>query len=339
MDNIFKNKYTNQSNMVQEYFLPEIEKFHKKNEESIKQDALEIIQSARKYKSHNAFEKLMHEYDLSSNEGVVLMCLAEALLRIPDTQTINDLIEDKIPLGDWKDHIKNDNNLFVNISSIAFLVTGKIVKKNQLKEKELFKSLIKKISEPVLRSAIKKAINVLAKQFIFEKDIQRASKLSNKLSNNTYTYSFDMLGEEAITYEDAENYFQNYKNAINVIGNSNSNEKHSISIKLSALHPRYERNKLELLNKELLPKLLKLIEIARICNVDVCFDAEEADRLNISLSFVNKILNSNLIDKEYSGFGIAVQAYQQRSIFVLEYLSNHLKNINKNMNIRLVKGA
>ena len=292
MKNIFQNKFADQALMVKEHFLPEIELFHNLNHDIISKNALDIINSAKNYKSHNAFEKLMHEYDLSSNEGVVLMCLAEALLRIPDTQTINDLIEDKIPSGDWKDHIKNDNNLFVNISSLAFLVTGKIVKRNELNEKELFKSLIKNISEPVLRSVIKQAINILAKQFIFEKDIQGASILSKKFSKSSYAYSFDMLGEAAIAYEDAEVYFQNYKNAINVIGSSNSNHQHSISIKLSALHPRYERNKLELLNKELLPKLLELIEMARICKVDVCFDAEEADRLNLSIFLINQILES-----------------------------------------------
>ena len=339
MDNIFENKFTDQSYMVREYFIPGIEKFHNKNQELIKREAVNIIQSARKYKSQNAFEKLMYEYDLTSNEGIVLMCLAEALLRIPDTQTINDLIEDKIPLGNWKDHIKNDNNLFVNISSLAFLLTGKIVQQNELNEKKLFKTLIKNISTPVLRSAIKKAINILAKQFIFEKDIQAASKLSLKLSKSSNAYSFDMLGEAAVTYEDADVYFENYKNAINVIGNGNNIQQHSISIKLSALHPRYERNKLELLNKELLPKLLELIEIARICKVDVCFDAEETDRLNLSILLVNQILESKLIDDEYTGFGVAVQSYQQRSMFVLEYLSRHLQKINKKMNIRLVKGA
>ncbi|SVB68539.1 uncharacterized protein METZ01_LOCUS221393, partial [marine metagenome] len=290
MEAIFQNKFTNQGTLVKQQLLPDIQSFHNKFHDQIKQGALEIIQSAKNYKSHNAFEKLMHEYDLSSNEGIVLMCLAEALLRIPDTKTINDLIEDKIPTGDWKDHIKNDNNLFVNLSSLAFLVTGKIVKRNDLNEKELFKSLVKNISEPVLRSAIKQAINILAKQFIFEKDIQRASSLSEKLLNTSYAYSFDMLGEAALTYEDADLYFQNYKNAINVIGNSNSTQQHSISIKLSALHPRYERKKITLLEKELLPKLFELIEMARICKVDVCFDAEEADRLNLSLLLVNKIL-------------------------------------------------
>ena len=207
MNNIFENKFTNQTRMVRDFFLPEIEKFHNQNHENIKDNALKIIHSAKDYKSNNAFEKLMYEYDLSSNEGIVLMCLAEALLRIPDNQTINNLIEDKLPTGDWKEHIKNDNNLFVNISSLAFLVTGKIVKRDELNETKIFKSIIKKISEPVLRSIIKKSINILAKQFIFEKDIKGASKLSYKLSSTNYAYSFDMLGEAAITYEDAEKYF------------------------------------------------------------------------------------------------------------------------------------
>ena len=218
-------------------------------------------------------------------------------------------------------------------------MTGKILKQGELKEADIFMSAVKNISKPVLRSVIKQSINILAKQFIFEKDIKRASKLSKKLEDSIYAYSFDMLGEGARTYEDADKYFENYKNAIKVIGDSSSEKKHSISIKLSALHPRYERVKLELLRKELLPKLFELIELTKKFNVDVCFDAEEADRLNISLFLVEDILNSNLIDNTYSGFGIAVQAYQQRAIFVLEWLDKKLISLNKKMNVRLVKGA
>ena len=135
-------------------------------------------------------------------------------------------------------------------------------------------SVLKNISTPVLRSVIKQSINILAKQFIFEKDIKRASKLSLKLEDSIYDYSFDMLGEGARTYQDANKYFENYKNAITVIGETSSQKKHSISIKLSALHPRYERNKIELLRKELLPKLFEIIELAKNVNVDICFDAE-----------------------------------------------------------------
>ena len=339
MKDIFTNKFTDQVSLTHDHLVPQIFTYLKDHEKEIEDSASHIIESARNYNSFNAFEKLMHEYDLSSSEGIVLMCLAEALLRIPDNKTINDLIEDKIPKGQWKNHIKNDNNIFVNISSIAFLMTGKILKQDDLKTTDIFMSVLKNISTPVLRSVIKQSINILAKQFIFEKDIKRASKLSLKLEDSIYAYSFDMLGEGARTYQDANKYFENYKNAITVIGETSSQKKHSISIKLSALHPRYERNKIELLRKELLPKLFEIIELAKNVNVDICFDAEEADRLNISLILLNYILDSNIIDNDYSGLGIAVQAYQQRSIFVLEWLDTKLNIVNKKMNVRLVKGA
>ena len=339
MKDVLNNKFTDQVRFTHEHLTPQITEYLAIHEYEIKDNAKKIIDSAKQYNSYNAFEKLMQEYDLSSDEGIVLMCLAEALLRIPDSKTINDLIEDKIPSGKWKDHIKNDNSIFVNISSIAFLMTGKILRQGELNETDIVISALKNISKPVLRTIIKQSINLLAKQFIFEKDINKASKLSSKLKDSIYAYSFDMLGEGARTYADSTKYFENYKNAILTIGKSTSKKKHSISIKLSALHPRYERSKLDLLRKELLPKLFELINLAKSMNVDICFDAEEADRLNLSLFLVEDILNSNLIDNTYSGFGIAVQAYQQRAIFVLEWLDKKLISLNKKMNVRLVKGA
>ena len=133
MRDIFTNKFTEQVSFAHDYLVPEISAYFHSNEKQIQDRAKKIIESAKQYNSYNAFEKLMHEYDLSSSEGIVLMCLAEALLRIPDNKTINDLIEDKIPSGKWRDHIKNDNNIFVNISSIAFLMTGKILKQDEFK--------------------------------------------------------------------------------------------------------------------------------------------------------------------------------------------------------------
>ena len=210
MKEIFKNKFTDQHELTHDILVPEISEYLKLHEKEIKNRTKLIIESAKQYNSYNTFEKLMHEYDLSSSEGIVLMCLAEALLRIPDNKTINDLIEDKIPSGKWRDHIKNDNNIFVNISSIAFLMTGKILKQDEFKETDIFMSVLKNISKPVLRTVIKKSINILAKQFIFEKDIKRASKLSSKLEGSIYAYSFDMLGEGARTYNDANKYFENF---------------------------------------------------------------------------------------------------------------------------------
>lgn len=339
MQKIFINKYIDQKKLVLSEFYDLVFNFSQLNETKINDISLKIVKNAIEHKVGSQFAKLIHAFSLTSKEGIVLMCLAEALLRIPDTTTINDLIEDKIPMGDWKKYIKNDRDLFVNISSIAFLLTGKIVEEKPDEIKGVLRKVVKNLSGPLLRSAVKQAINILAKQFIFAKDINNAIKYSDAKKHSKYTFSFDMLGESAITYEDSELYYKQYEDAIIATGKSKNSQKKSISIKLSSLHPRYERNKIELLKKELFPKAHKLTELGRENKVDICFDAEEADRLNLSLFIFKDIVESNLIDKEYSGFGFAVQAYQKRAFFVLDWLNKFLKSIDKKINIRLVKGA
>lgn len=339
MEKIFNNKYLDQKKLVMGEFHSLVSNFSQLNQTKINDVSLKIVKNAIEYKAASQFAKLIHEFSLTSNEGIVLMCLAEALLRIPDSTTINDLIEDKIPIGDWKKYIKNDKDLFVNISSIAFLLTGKIVEEKPDETKSILGKVVKNLSGPLLRNAIKKAINILAKQFVFEKDINRAIKYSDESKHSKYTFSFDMLGESAVTYEDSERYYKQYEDAIIATGKSKHPEKKSISIKLSSLHPRYERNKIELLKKELFPKVRKLTELGRGNKVDICFDAEEADRLNLSLFIFKDIIESNLIDEEYHGFGFAVQAYQKRAFFVLDWLNDYLNKVNKKINIRLVKGA
>ena len=339
MEKIFNNKYLDQKKLVMGEFHSLVSNFSQLNQTKISDVSLKIVKNAIEYKAASQFAKLIHEFSLTSNEGIVLMCLAEALLRIPDSTTINDLIEDKIPIGDWKKYIKNDKDLFVNISSIAFLLTGKIVEEKPDETKSILGKVVKNLSGPLLRNAIKKAINILAKQFVFEKDINSAIKYSDESKHSKYTFSFDMLGESAVTYEDSERYYKQYEDAIIATGKSKHPEKKSISIKLSSLHPRYERNKIELLQKELFPKVHKLTELGRENKVDICFDAEEADRLNLSLFIFKDIIESNLIDEEYHGFGFAVQAYQKRAFFVLDWLNDYLNKVNKKINIRLVKGA
>ena len=339
MNNIYKNKFLDQKQLVEKYFINLISNFSNQNQIQIDNLSTKIVNHAKDYNSTSQFGKLIHEFSLTSNEGIVLMCLAEALLRIPDVKTINDLIEDKIPIGDWKKYITNDKDLFVNISSIAFLLTGKIVEEKEEENKNILGKVIKNLSGPILRNAIKQAINILAKQFVFEQNINKAISLSNEKKHDKYTFSFDMLGEAAVTYEDSIRYYKQYEEAIIETGKGKNPHKKSISIKLSSLHPRYERNKLELLKKELFPKAYKLTELGRENNVDICFDAEEADRLNLSLLIFKEIIESKLIDKNYQGFGFAIQAYQKRSFFVLEWLKKYLNEINKKINIRLVKGA
>ena len=197
------------------------------------------------------------------------------------------LLEDKFSSVDWKKHISADKGIFVNASSWAFFLTGNILDKKETNKNRLdetYKSLIKRSSEPVIRAAVKKAVTVLAKQFVFKPTIEEGMKFtkSNKYIKNIF--SFDMLGEGARTTEDAEKYFQDYINSIHseiILNQCNKHpEKKSISIKLSSLHPRYERNKIELLKKELFPKARKLTELGRENKVDLCFDAEEAERLS-----------------------------------------------------------
>ena len=339
MNNIFKHKYTDQASLVNNHLIKTIGNFSEINHSKIDNLSREIIDSAINYKEISSFAKLIHEFSLTSNEGVVLMCLAEALLRIPDAATINDLIEDKIPIGDWNKHIKNENDVFVNISSIAFLLTGKIVEEKPQENKNILVKMVKNLSGPLLRNAIKQAINILAKQFVFERDIKKAIKQSDNKKNDKYTFSFDMLGEAAVTYEDSERYYSQYEEAILQTGKSLNPHKKSISIKLSSLHPRYERNKFDLLKKELLPKIFKLVELGRENKVDICIDAEEADRLNLSLFMFKDIIESKLIDNVYHGFGFAIQAYQKRTFFLLDWLNDYLQSVDKKINIRLVKGA
>src|SRR6056300_1048305 len=339
MQNIFKNKYLDQKKLVKDHFYYLVSNFSELNQKQIDNLSINIVKNAQSYKAGSPFSKLIHEFSLTSNEGIVLMCLAEALLRIPDAKTINDLIEDKIPIGDWKKYIKNDKDLFVNISSIAFLLTGKIVKEKVEENKNILGKVVKNLSGPILRNAIKQAINILAKQFVFERDIKKAIDFSNEKKHDNYTISFDMLGEAAVTYEDSDRYYKQYEQAIIETGKGKNPHKKSISIKLSSLHPRYERNKLDLLKKELFPKAYKLTELGRDNNVDICFDAEEADRLNLSLFIFKEIIESKLIDEKYQGFGFAVQAYQKRAFFVLDWLKKYLNEVNKKINIRLVKGA
>jgi len=334
---VFDNKFTSQESILNEKIIPCIEAFHHEQLKSIQELTSKIIDSAKNYKTKNPFEKLIHEYDLSSKEGVVLMCLAEALLRIPDNQTIDDLIEDKIPSGKWKDHISNQKDLFVNISSIAFMFSGKIVERSE-DHQSIFHNLLKQMSEPVLRSAIKQGINILAKQFVFDQNIQQANHRAQQWPDTRYSFSFDMLGEAALTYIDAERYYQSYKEAIlaTAIDNSKGN---SVSIKISALYPRYERNKLDACMKELLPKIISLVVLAQEHKVDICLDAEEADRLNLSLILIEKLFEQKILSEEYKGFGLAVQAYQKRAGNVIRYLNTITLKYQRKINIRLVKGA
>ena len=315
---------------------------------NIKDRAEQIINDARKSASSvkNPIDNLLQEYQLNTQEGTILLCLAEALLRIPDKKTTDRLLEDKFSSTDWKKHTGFDKGLFVNASSWAFFLTGNILKKNDLDKQnieETYKSLIKKSSEPLFRNIVKQAVMILAKQFVFKPKMDEAIKFTSTEKYKKNIFSFDMLGEGARTMEDGDRFFEDYKNSIKFTGEKLNNDKdirysNGVSIKISALHPRYERNKIDDLIQELLPKLINLCELAKKYNIQLCIDAEENYRLILSLKLLEK-LSSHKNLKDWNGLGLAVQAYQKRAFYVIDWINELAKRDDRIISVRLVKGA
>ena len=320
---------------------------YKLKKQSIEYRAIDIVDTIRKsIKTDSPIENLLQEYELNTKEGTVLLCLAEALLRIPDKITMDRLLEDKFASVDWKTHISFDKGLFVNASSWAFFLTGNILDKKERDKtrlEETYKGLLKKSSEPVIRAAVKKAVTILAGQFVFKSTIEESMNFTKSKKYKKNLFSFDMLGEGARTTEDAEKYFQDYKNSILKTGSELNNDSdirysNGVSIKLSALHPRYERNKIEDLEKELLPKLVELCKLAKNYNIQLAIDAEENYRLILSLMLIEK-LSSHPELTNWNGLGLAVQAYQKRAFYVIDWLNQLAQKDNRIINVRLVKGA
>ena len=311
--------------------------------QEIKHLATELVNNVRaKIDDMDGVDAFMKEYDLSSKEGILLMCLAEALLRIPDKSTADKLIKDKILEADWKSHLGKSDSLFVNASTWGLMLTGKIidVDESQGGMKRALDKFINKTGEPVIRKGIHRAMQVMGKQFVMGRNIKEAIKRSGKKGFKDYRYSYDMLGEAALTQEDADRYFTAYMSSIDSIADANKkrhiNDASSISIKLSALHPRYEVSNVNRVVNELAPKVLEIANHAKTLNVAVTIDAEEADRLEISLKIFAAVYSQL---NEYQGFGLVVQAYQKRAVKVLEWLADLYDQHQRLIPIRLVKGA
>lgn len=290
-------------------------------------------------------DALLNEFSLSTDEGVVLMCLAEALLRVPDESTASDLIRDKLANGDWSAHIGNSDSLFVNASSWGLLFTGKLVHYSDSKKQQQFgllKKTIGRLGEPVIRKAVRYAMKIMGKQFVMGHNIRGAIDRAVNTEAKGYTYSYDMLGEAARTMKDADRYFESYMSAIDAIGyaakNNGPQKSPGISIKLSALHPRYLFSHRERIIKELVPRLKKLALAAKAYDIGFTVDAEEADRLDLSLDVIEAVFTDKDLDG-WQGFGIAIQAYQKRGLFVIEWVREITQRINRQMMVRLVKGA
>ena len=289
--------------------------------------------------SYGIIESFMKQYNLSNNEGMMLMCLAEALLRIPDKKTMNELIRDKISSSNWYKHIGHSDSLLVNASTWALMLTGKLLSADNNQDYVAsFTSMMHKSAEPIIRRALIQAVQILGNHFVMDSNINKALIKSKK--DNKSRYSFDMLGEAAYTIDDAERYYTRYRDAIIEIGKNDGNvmSNPSISVKLSALHPRYEFTKKKRIISELFPKIHTLCKMSMDCNIGLCIDAEEADRLALSLEIIERLCNSPDLSG-WHGLGFAIQSYQKRALSLIDWSADLAKNSSHNLVIRLVKGA
>ena len=295
-------------------------------------------------------EAFMREYDLSSEEGVLLMCVAEALLRIPDQATADKLIRDKLGDADWDSHLGRSSSVLVNASTWGLMLTGRMVTLAGDIQRDVFgsfKRLIGRMGEPAIRLAVRQAMRIMGHQFVMGRTIDEALERSRKGENAEYRYSFDMLGEAAFTAKDAARYLEAYRKAIAAIGASGPGGTYrgtdvfaapSISVKLSALHPRYELAKRARVHAELTPRVLELAQLARAQGIGFTIDAEESERLELSLDVIAGAFSDKSLDR-WEGYGLAVQAYQKRAPFVLDYLIDLARATGRRMPVRLVKGA
>lgn len=307
--------------------------------------ASRLVEETRKRrKKQGGIDAFLHKYDLSSEEGIALMCLAEALLRIPDSATVDRLISDKLSAAEWAQHININESLFVNAATWGLMLTGKIYSplSNPKKLSTSLRNLISRTGSLVIRPIIIQAMKIIGKQFVMGTTISKALHRAKKYEEKGYRYSYDMLGEAAKTAKDAEHYFKAYQHAIAAIGQSkeksNPIQSPGISVKLSALHPRYEFAKRERVLAELPPRLLELALMAKSQNIGLTVDAEEADRLDISLDVIEAVFSHPDL-KGYEGFGLAVQSYQKRAPFVIDWLADLSKRHGRRLMVRLIKGA
>ncbi len=305
--------------------------------------AANLIKTVRQSSVPSIMENFLAEYGLTSKEGVALMCLAEALLRVPDSQTIDELIEDKISHGNWGQHLGHSDSPLVNASTWALLITGKVIAPEDEKTmRYTLQGLVKRMGEPLVRTAVAQSMKELGRHFVLGTNINKAMRRATELEAKGYTYSYDMLGEAARTDADARRYHLAYSDAISVLAKACQHEdirqNPGISVKLSALHPRYEIAQQQRLIDELVARCGSLAMLACSANMGFNIDAEEADRLDISLEVIEKVL-SNPALKNWDGFGVVVQAFGRRASQVLDWLYQLATRLDRKIMVRLVKGA
>ncbi|MBR0682813.1 trifunctional transcriptional regulator/proline dehydrogenase/L-glutamate gamma-semialdehyde dehydrogenase [Roseomonas eburnea] len=305
--------------------------------------ARRLAEALRAKRRHGTVEALVQEFSLSTSEGVALMCLAEALLRIPDDATRDALIRDKVAGGDWHAHLGLDRPLFVNAASWGLLLTGRLSAAPETAGLgAALTRLIARAGQPVIRRGMDVAMRMLGEQFVAGRTIEEALTRARRIEARGFRHSYDMLGEAAMTAEDAARYLASYEAAIHAIGVNAAGrgiiEGPGISIKLSALHPRYARSQRARVMAELTPRLLRLATLARRYDIGLNIDAEEADRLDLSLDLLEGLCLSPEL-AAWDGIGFVVQAYQKRAPFVLDWIIDLARRSGHRLMLRLVKGA
>ncbi len=309
--------------------------------------AATLVRAVRKQATkEGGIDAFLQQYDLSSEEGVLLMCIAEALLRIPDADTADRLIADKITSAQWQDHLGESDSLFVNASTWGLMLTGQLLTLSNAtitNPAKFLGKLASRAGEPVVRTAMRQAMRIMGHQFVMGRTIDEAIYRSQKKQGKDYRYSFDMLGEAALTESDAARYLESYSSAIDSIGNSVETPVDvfaapSISVKLSALHPRYSYTQYDRVMSELVPRVAELAVQACDKGIALTLDAEEADRLEISLHIFEQVYRDKRLSG-YEGLGLAVQAYQRRATDVVKFLIATAEAAGRRIPVRLVKGA
>jgi RHH-type transcriptional regulator, proline utilization regulon repressor / proline dehydrogenase / delta 1-pyrroline-5-carboxylate dehydrogenase len=311
--------------------------------EAIAATAIALVEALRKKGQRGGVEGMVKEYSLSTREGIALMCLAEALLRIPDSKTRDALIRDKISDGDWQSHLGDGRTLFVNAATWGLMVTGKLTASYaETGLASALTRLIARAGEPIIRHGVDMAMELMGEQFVTGETINEALDRAKKREAAGFSYSYDMLGEAATTAADAARYFADYERAIHAIGKASAGRGiHSgpgISIKLSALHPRYSRAQSTRVTNELLPRLRDLALIAKSYNIGLNIDAEESDRLEISLDLIESLALDPTLNG-WNGLGCVIQAYGKRCSPLIDWLVDLAQRASRRIMVRLVKGA
>ena len=307
--------------------------------------AARLVQGARRQRPHG-LDAFLQTYGLATEEGIALMCLAEALLRVPDPATADALIEDKLGSIDWAAHLGESASTFVNAATFSLMLTGRVLEQGRTtgeRQSASLRSLVARLGEPVIRQATLQAMKILSGQFVFGPTIDEALKRAALERRRGFNHSFDMLGEAAMTFADAERYCQSYSRALDRIAAATPRgivRSPGLSVKLSALDPQYGFRHAEAAKARIVPRLKDLAARARDADIHFTIDAEEAERLELSLDIVEALVrDDDLFTGGWRGFGLAIQAYQKRAVPIVDWVTALARRYNRRLMVRLVKGA